>query len=82
MDYIENGVIKAYNEIAGTSDSFKNHDFDVDSEISRELGFDSLGMIDFIVKIEKNLGIELDEYLGEIRKAKNIRDIIEILKEI
>ena len=47
-----------------------------DMEVGASSGLDSLGIVDFIIGIEGELNIELDESLGEIRNSKTIKEII------
>lgn len=56
------------------------NEIDLNAEISRELGFDSLGMVDFVINIEESFDIELDKYLAEIRKAPNLSEIVRIVE--
>lgn len=56
------------------------NEVDINAEISRELGFDSLGMVDFVINIEETFDIELDNYLAEIRKAKYLSEILRIIE--
>ncbi len=72
-------VIEAYREIAKNS---VNKEITINDEISRELGFDSLGMVEFIINLEEKLDIELDNCLAEIRNAKTIGDVINILNQL
>ena len=56
------------------------NDVDINSEISREVGFDSLGMVDFIIQIEEGFDIQLDSYLSEIRTSGKLSDIVRIVQ--
>lgn len=48
--------------------------------LNRECGMDSLGIVTFILNIEEELAIELDEVLGDIRRSKSISEVIEVIE--
>lgn len=50
-----------------------------ETKLSRDNGFDSLGIVTLIVNIEDDLSIELDDYLLDIRKDISVSDLIEIV---
>lgn len=58
-----------------------NEDSREDMEVGPSCGLDSLGIVDFIIGIEEELNIELDESLSEIRKSKTIKEIIDIIEK-
>lgn len=53
-----------------------------DIDISRDTGFDSLGLVTFVLILEEKLGIDLDNYLGKIRECKKLQDVIDLVDEI
>lgn len=53
-----------------------------DMDISRETGFDSLGLVTFVLILEEKLGIDLDNYLGKIRECKKLQDVIDLVDEL
>lgn len=53
-----------------------------ETEISRDSGFDSLGFVAFIIALEERTGLEFDNYLADIRKAKTLKDIIDIIDNV
>lgn len=63
------------------------HDRGIDKESSPELeirpknGITSESIVVFILDLEDELDIELDEYLPQIRKAKTIENFIKIVEE-
>jgi len=54
----------------------------LDMKMSRENGIDSLGMVTLILSVEEELGIELDQFLSEIRNANYLKDFVDIIKGI
>lgn len=77
MSEIEKKLIEIYKNISNID---PENDVDLNSEISRELGFDSLGMVEFIIQIEEVFDIELDTYLSEIRTSSMLSDIVRIVE--
>lgn len=53
-----------------------------DMDINRETGFDSLGLVTFVLILEEKLGIDLDNYLGKIRECKKLQDVIDLVDEL
>lgn len=51
-------------------------------EISRDSGFDSLGFVTFVIALEERTGLELDNYLSDIREAKKLKDIIDLIEKV
>ena len=49
--------------------------------LSRDMGIDSLGIVNLIFGIEEDLEIELDDYLAEIRNAHTVRELSEIAEK-
>ena len=77
MSEIEVKLIDIYKKISNID---SENDVDINSEISREVGFDSLGMVDFIIQIEEGFDIQLDSYLSEIRTSGKLSDIVRIVQ--
>ena len=77
MREIEVKLIDIYKKISNID---SENDVDINSEISREVGFDSLGMVDFIIQIEEGFDIQLDSYLSEIRTSGKLSDIVRIVQ--
>ena len=77
MSEIEVKLIDIYKKISNID---SENDVDINSEISREVGFDSFGMGDFIIQIEEGFDIQLDSYLSEIRTSGKLSDIVRIVQ--
>ena len=77
MSEIEVKLIDIYKKISNID---SENDVDINSEISREDGFDSFGMVDFIIQIEEGFDIQLDSYLSEIRTSGKLSDIVRIVQ--
>ena len=45
----------------------------------RDHGIDSLEVVNFVVDLEEELGVDLDNVLGQIRNCRIFNDIIEIV---
>ena len=52
-----------------------------DMEIRPKNGITSESIVIFILDLEEELGIELDDYLSQIRKAKTIQALIDIVRK-
>ncbi len=52
-----------------------------ETELSRDMGIDSLGIVNLIFGIEEDLEIELDDCLAEIRNAHTVRELSEIIEK-
>lgn len=50
-----------------------------DSRLSREDGFDSLGIVDFFMNIEEECNVDLEDSIADIRNAEKIRELVEIV---
>ncbi len=50
--------------------------------LDRSNGIDSLVMISLIISIEEELNIDLDNRLSQIRKCKDIKGLVEIVKSV
>lgn len=62
------------NEIA--LEPFLDHEFD------RNHGIDSLGVVNFVVDLEDELGIELDNVLGQIRNCKTFNEVADVVSTL
>ena len=51
-------------------------------ELSRENGLDSLGFVEFIIVLEEKTGKKLDPVLSQIRKSKNLKEIVDVLNTL
>ncbi len=48
-------------------------------EVNALNGLDSYGLVLFVVELENRLNLELDEILMQIRQAKTVGDIVEVV---
>lgn len=51
----------------------------LDHGFDRDHGIDSLGVVNFVVDLEDELGIDLDNVLGQIRNCKTFKEIADIV---
>lgn len=58
-----------------------NQESTVDMEIRPKNGITSETIVFFILELEEELGIQLDNYLPQIRKAKTIQELINIVSK-
>ena len=65
MQEFENIVIKCCQEVV--SENHSDIEVDMDTCLTNELGFDSLGIVSLVLLLEEKLEMDLDEYLMEIR---------------
>lgn len=56
-------------------------DITEETELSRDMGIDSLGIVNLILGIEEDLEIDLDDYLAEIRKAHTVKELSVIIEK-
>lgn len=79
MVYIEEVVIRLHNEI------MREREIDKESSLEMEMrprnGITSESIVSLLLDIEDELGIELDDYLAQIRKCKTIGLLIDIVKD-
>lgn len=54
----------------------------LDNQIGSETGIDSLGIVEFVMLLEEELDIELDDKLREIRKCKTFREVVSTIEKI
>ena len=52
-----------------------------DMTFGRDDAIDSLGIVEFILGVEEELGIELDGCLQKIRLSKTVGEVIQIIEE-
>ena len=52
-----------------------------ETQLNRDMGIDSLGIVNLIVGIEEDLKIELDDYLAEIRNAHSVKELSVIIEK-
>ena len=52
-----------------------------DMAFGRDDAIDSLGIVEFILGVEEELGVELDGCLPEIRSCKTVGEVIQIIEE-
>lgn len=79
MKDVEDTVIKCHQKIL--DDAGIKEMSNLNMKMSRENGIDSLGMVLLILGIEEELGINLDQYLAEIRRACYLQELINIIKK-
>lgn len=79
MDNIVNSIISSTQKLVDNVE--KNMVVSETTELTRDNGVDSLGIVNLILDIEDDLSIELDDYLVEIRNAKSVSDLIEIVNK-
>lgn len=48
--------------------------------VGRECGIDSLGIVTMVLEIEERLGLDLDDCLADIRRARTVDDIIKVVQ--
>ena len=51
----------------------------MDTCLTNELGFDSLGIVSLVLLLEEKLEMDLDEYLMEIRNSNNVAQLIQAI---
>ena len=77
MREFENIVIKCCQEV--TSENHSDIEVDMDTELTNDLGFDSLGVVSLVLLLEENLEIDLDEYLMEIRDSNSVAQLVQVI---
>ncbi|WP_289753119.1 hypothetical protein [Bacteroides acidifaciens] len=50
--------------------------------MNRDTGFDSLGLVTFVLGLENRTGIEFDNYLSDIREATCLKDVIDLVESV
>ena len=77
MCEIKNIVIKCCQEVI--SENHSDIKLDMGTELTNDLGFDSLGIVSLILLLEENLNIDLDEYLMEIRDCNSVDQLVQVI---
>ena len=72
---ISKKIVKIVQEISGAKK------VSLDSLLKKDLAIDSLGMVNIILSIEEELGIELDEADLDPSLLNKVSDIIELVKK-
>ncbi len=78
---MENLVLEAYNEFL-LENGISNTDINLDVKLGREAGLDSMGIVNFIIILEEKMDVSLDNVLAQIRKSKDLKGIVQILKKL
>lgn len=79
MNKVKNTVFKLHNELMQEKGIDKVSS--VELEIRPRNGITSESIVTLLLDIEEELGIELDEYLAQIRKCKTIGEFIEVIEK-
>lgn len=65
---------------------YEDNDIDLEPslehEFDRDHGIDSLGVVNFVVDLEDELGVDLDNVLGKIRNCKTFNDVADIVSAL
>lgn len=77
-DKVNDAIIKNFEQIL--DESGIEAVITEETELNRDMGIDSLGIVNLILGIEEELEIELDEYLLDVRNAKTIKELINIVE--
>lgn len=77
MQEFENIVIKCCQEVV--SENRSDIQVDMDTCLTNELGFDSLGIVSLVLLLEEKLEMDLDEYLMEIRNSNNVAQLVQVI---
>ena len=48
----------------------------------RDHGIDSLGVVNFVVDLEDELGVDLDNILGQIRNCKTFNEVADVISAL
>ena len=73
MKNIQEVVLRIHTEIM--------HQKGINQKSTPKNGITSESIVIFILDLEEELGIELDDYLSQIRKAKTIQALIDIVRK-
>ena len=77
--YLEEDILEICRE-AITQVSDNNKEITLRTEITTEEGIDSLALMNIIIALEEQFNIVLDDKLIEIRDAKRVLDLVNIVK--
>mgnify|MGYP004573813335 CR=1 FL=1 len=78
---MEKLVLEAYKSVIEEAGKSVDN-INLDIEVSRENGLDSLGFVEFIIVLEEKTGKKLDPVLSQIRKSKNLKEIVDVLNTL
>ena len=78
---MEKLVLEAYKSVIEEAGKSVDN-INLDIEVSRENGLDSLGFVEFIIVLEEKTGKKLDPVLSQIRKSKNLKEIVGVLNTL
>lgn len=78
MNRTDKEVLKAYNKVCRNQNEKKT----LDIETTRENGINSLSIVSLILDIEDVFEINLDDSLKEIRSAKTLQEIADIVNRV
>lgn len=53
-----------------------------ETPVMGENGLDSMDIVNLIIEMEEHFNLDLDQYLLEIRNAKDIAQLVKIVEEI
>lgn len=79
MNKVEEIVLKCHNDLL--AERGINIVSDFNTEMNRENGIDSLGLVSLILQIEDELGMDLDECLADIRNSKTVGEVIQAIQK-
>lgn len=78
-DKVNDAIIKNFQQIV--DESGIEAVITEETELNRDMGIDSLGIVNLILSIEEDLEIELDDYLAEIRNAHTVKELSAIIEK-
>lgn len=78
-DKVNDAIIKNFQQIL--DESGIEAVITEETELNRDMGIDSLGIVNLILSIEEDLEIELDDYLAEIRNAHTVKELSAIIEK-
>ncbi len=78
MKDVKKIVYESYSKVVSDTNSIPN----METELSRENGLDSLEIVSLILEIEDALGVSLDIYIKDIRECCNLGDLIGVIENI
>lgn len=76
---MEQEIIKIFETVVEETCGEK-HNYNIDTKLDIENGVDSLALMNIFIKIEHVYGINIDEHIEEVAKAKTIGDIVELVR--
>ena len=78
-DKVNDAIIKNFQQIL--DESGIEAVITEETELNRDMGIDSLGIVNLILSIEEDLEIELDDYLAEIRNAHTVKELSALIEK-